>query len=81
MQFSFRQQSGPSATTNIEPQPSFDKNKKTESTVGIFREHNAKAWLFVNGNALSFLYINLGGNNISSYSKIINNGPKIAFKQ
>lgn len=38
MQFSFRQQSGPSATTNIEPQPSFDKTKKTESTVSIFRD-------------------------------------------
>lgn len=35
MQFSFRQQSGPAATTNTEQEPSFVNNKKTESTVSI----------------------------------------------
>ncbi|XP_031625599.1 uncharacterized protein LOC116342216 isoform X3 [Contarinia nasturtii] len=33
MPLSFRQQSGPTTTTNIEHQPSFDKSKKVESTV------------------------------------------------
>lgn len=33
IQISFRQQSGPTATTNIERQPSFDKTQKTDSTV------------------------------------------------
>lgn len=33
MQFSFRQQSGPTTTTNIEHQPSFDKSKLTEIAV------------------------------------------------
>lgn len=36
MQFTFRQQSGPTTTTNIEHQPSFDKTKQTEITVSQF---------------------------------------------
>lgn len=84
MQFSFRQQSGPTATTNIEHQPSFDKSKIIESTVSMPKWIKCVLFDFVfqmrNWHFPRSFIPNSGRNN-TNYVEIINNGFKIAFKQ